>query len=416
MYALIVEPQPRRVGLYTAAAEAEGLPAVVAATMEEVPELVAKHGQPVLCLVEWTLASLDGFRVLRELAEGGRRRPAAVVVSAFAALRDSAWLRREEFGIEAVLSTDLEPEVLVLAFKRALRRVPEPPAERHAEPEVRYALAHFAAMLAHLDQPVALWAEDGRLRLVNPALGELLQCPAEQMVYFNRSQFAALVADRTGDAAFARELSTPGNPLPEGREVTIPGAVPRIFRWSSKSIDLPGGRGRLDTWRDVTAERELARIALTDPLTGLANRRGGEEILRRESARALRSRIPLCVALLDIDHFKAVNDRFGHSVGDEVLRSVAQATLAALRASDAAARWGGEEFLLILADTGLGLGRIVCQRVRMAVEARSILPNHPVTVSIGCAEVGPGESVEAAIESADERLYAAKKSGRNRVL
>jgi diguanylate cyclase (GGDEF)-like protein len=144
------------------------------------------------------------------------------------------------------------------------------------------------------------------------------------------------------------------------------------------------------------------------------NRRGGEDALAREVARTRRHRTPLSLALLDLDHFKRVNDEYGHPVGDAVLRIVASRVLQTLRITDAAARWGGEEILLVLPDAALPAARMVVDRVRLAIAQAPPGELPAVTVSAGVAEIGPDdESWRPVVARADEKLYQAKAEGRN---
>jgi diguanylate cyclase (GGDEF)-like protein len=162
----------------------------------------------------------------------------------------------------------------------------------------------------------------------------------------------------------------------------------------------------------------LERQSLEDPLTGLANRRQFDARFADELARAQRFDHPLTVALLDIDHFKRVNDGCGHSVGDEVLRTVALLLRRECRAIDVVARHGGEEFVILLPETGLEGARVVCEKVRAAIERYAWAKLHvqlTVTASLGVFELAPGMDAGGALERADQLLYAAKQGGRNRV-
>jgi two-component system cell cycle response regulator len=161
----------------------------------------------------------------------------------------------------------------------------------------------------------------------------------------------------------------------------------------------------------------LERLSRTDALTGLFNRRHLEEELAHAFTGALRHHDPLAVLLLDIDHFKSVNDTYGHPAGDAVLCVFAQRLCDQLRAGDIAGRWGGEEFLVILPRTDLAGAMRVAERVRRATEAAPVTTNGSsigLTVSGGCA-LGPGTSVDALMRAVDAQLYAAKAAGRNRV-
>ncbi|MFO1425885.1 MAG: GGDEF domain-containing protein [Steroidobacteraceae bacterium] len=164
---------------------------------------------------------------------------------------------------------------------------------------------------------------------------------------------------------------------------------------------------------DLDKERQRARI---DSLTGLANRAAFEERLAEEVSRWQRAPIPFAVLFWDIDHFKAINDNFGHAAGDRVLREVARCFQARLRASDFVARVGGEEFVALLAGTPPQGAMKVADDVRLSVAA---LRMHfrgtpvPVTVSCGVTELRAGDTTEIVIDRADSALYSAKKHGRN---
>jgi diguanylate cyclase (GGDEF)-like protein len=156
--------------------------------------------------------------------------------------------------------------------------------------------------------------------------------------------------------------------------------------------------------------------AFTDHLTGLANRRRFERQLEREVARTRRYGRPFCLLLLDIDHFKLVNDTHGHEAGDEALRRLANALQAGTRGIDTAARIGGEEFALVLPETDRARGLEVAERLRQAIKETDIQPAGHITVSIGLAECTVAFSdVRELFAVADAALYEAKRAGRDRV-
>jgi diguanylate cyclase (GGDEF)-like protein len=161
---------------------------------------------------------------------------------------------------------------------------------------------------------------------------------------------------------------------------------------------------------------ETRRLANNDGLTGLPNRRRATERLEVEVSRSQRYKNPMAVALCDVDHFKQVNDKFGHNMGDDVLVQVAKALAASLRQVDLIGRWGGEEFLVILPETTLEGARIVGDRLRKAVESMPPFPDGPqsITCSVGMAVFESDASTTAFVERADQALYRAKRSGRNR--
>ncbi|WP_275545516.1 histidine kinase N-terminal 7TM domain-containing protein [Pseudomonas sp. Marseille-Q0931] len=164
---------------------------------------------------------------------------------------------------------------------------------------------------------------------------------------------------------------------------------------------------------------QLREQALCDPLTGLYNRRYLDEFFDRELARAQRENLPLALALIDLDHFKQLNDEYGHLVGDDVLKSVAQHLLDNLRSTDAVFRIGGEEFLLILSGLNAQAAHARLESLRMqlaSVEHPTRMGTMPVTLSAGIA-VWPanGGQLDALLHAADIALYAAKRGGRNRI-
>ena len=167
---------------------------------------------------------------------------------------------------------------------------------------------------------------------------------------------------------------------------------------------------------DITDKKRVEALSVTDRLTGLFNRLKLEEAFDSELERAKRYGHPLSVVLFDVDHFKQVNDSFGHQVGDEVLVSVAQLTKDNVRAIDVAGRWGGEEFLLLCPETELSGAMAMAEKLRSAIETFDFPAVGRITASFGVAEAKPDESEASLTHRADEALYQAKGSGRNRVV
>jgi diguanylate cyclase len=171
-------------------------------------------------------------------------------------------------------------------------------------------------------------------------------------------------------------------------------------------------------------EDRLRALARTDALTGLCNRGELNRQLEKETARARRYAVPLSMILLDIDFFKAVNDRYGHQIGDEVLKWIAKILRENARLTDTAARYGGEEFAVILPETNISQALIVAERIRAQIETSPYQPigdtstsiEIPLSASLGLAEWSPADTELNLVESADQALYQAKKEGRNRVI
>jgi len=169
----------------------------------------------------------------------------------------------------------------------------------------------------------------------------------------------------------------------------------------------------------VKKEAELQLMASTDSLTQLPNLRAFRQNYSREVARARREENPLIVGMLDVDHFKRINDAYGHHMGDHVLRVLAQLLSEQLRASDLVARVGGEEFALLMPQTELEQAQLICERVRVTV-ARHRFGTHSqplnISISVGLAQLEPSDDEERVLRAADHALYQAKNEGRNRVV
>lgn len=170
--------------------------------------------------------------------------------------------------------------------------------------------------------------------------------------------------------------------------------------------------------RDLT--ESLRDASLKDALTGLGNRRYLMQRLDEEAARALRARRPLCIAILDVDEFKRINDDHGHDVGDRALCSIAAVFDDVLRDYDIVGRWGGEEFLILLPDTELDSGLRIAERIRaqiaeLRIEDAPEASGNPITLtaSIGLTVYERGERIAATVARADNALLSAKRAGRN---
>ena len=168
--------------------------------------------------------------------------------------------------------------------------------------------------------------------------------------------------------------------------------------------------------RELNAE--LDKAMRTDFLTGLMNRRAFYDRINAELSRSKRHKRPLCIILADVDKFKSVNDKYGHGIGDAVLKVVAQAFVENLRTEDLRVRWGGEEFLAMLPETDARGAVSAAEKLREWIEAKEIQASGvslKVTMSLGVAEKAD-KTIDDAIREADQALYQAKESGRNRVM
>jgi len=188
----------------------------------------------------------------------------------------------------------------------------------------------------------------------------------------------------------------------------------------AKSLQALNESLRSEAEQRTRLAEELFRMATTDQLTGTLSRRRLFDLGNYEIAKTTRSHDPLTVLLLDLDHFKQINDGHGHSVGDDVLRHFARIASGMIRKTDIFARYGGEEFVILLPSTAVQGGQEIAERLlaTLAVTPLCIPPiNITVTASAGLAQVQPGdEELEQVLLRADNALYEAKRSGRNRVV
>lgn len=212
---------------------------------------------------------------------------------------------------------------------------------------------------------------------------------------------------------FPHALMTVGSPnLFDGLVFALAFAVSHILILTFISASL---------WLDseLTQVRQDAawfqRLANHDFLTDLPNRRHIENILRTTIAQASRGGAPCAALVIDIDHFKGLNDRFGHPTGDEVLREISRRLRSELRAGNTLGRWGGEEFVVVAPQTELREAQQLGERLLYTVRANPILGEHRLTVSIGAAVYRPGDTPETLIDRADRALYRAKQAGRDRL-
>jgi diguanylate cyclase (GGDEF)-like protein len=302
----------------------------------------------------------------------------------------------------------------VMASQRYLATDPE--TESHAGRAA--VLANLLAVLERLEHGILL-LQDGVAVGVTGAMGSLLGVPADKLVGCTADQLSAriqgLVDEQPPRVRDGRLFAREGGIFCEEFELARPRRS--VVRWVTHCLVIPLGELQMVTCTDITADVDLGhesqRLATTDFLTGLRNRMSVELALAQQVLRARHEEQPLCVMLIDVDHFKKINDDFGHLVGDEALRQVAKVISDQLRQSDMVGRWGGEEFIAVLPNTPMMYATRVAERVRAAIEANVVIENRPVTISVGVAEIGEMADGDALIAGADDRLYQAKADGRN---
>lgn len=205
------------------------------------------------------------------------------------------------------------------------------------------------------------------------------------------------------------------------RGMTHGAIAPELLQTEGKQDELDVMLAELSALFDRLAEQRtlLQQQAASDPLTGLANRRTLQARLEEEVRRAERYRRPFSLLLIDIDHFKQINDRLGHAAGDLVLRGLVQELNSNTRHSDLLARYGGEEFVLLLPETDAPSACELAELLRQRVSSLPLIIEGqpcPLTISVGCASLRENEAPAALIERADQAMYRAKRGGRNQVV
>jgi diguanylate cyclase (GGDEF)-like protein len=292
-------------------------------------------------------------------------------------------------------------------------------------------------VLENLDQALVFLDRDHTVRLCNSRALELLRLPAD--VLHENAAFSDIRAFQNARGDFSL-MSAPSSPAVSGSD---PRLFPLIYDWPRpdgttlevRRVQLADGSS-VNTFTDVTerraaeaAVRESERVyrrlaerveelAQIDELTGVLNRRYIMRALSEEMARAQRDAEPCSVALIDLDFFKQVNDRFGHPVGDEVLRSFAIAVGSNIRDVDRLGRYGGEEFLLVLPRADVGEAAEAVDRLRAIIgglDWSAISDSLAVSMSAGVVQIRSDEALDDILTRVDAALYRAKNAGRNRV-
>lgn len=425
-----------------------------------------RSGAPRLLVIDLSLPRADGFAVIRHLrrAPSGAR-TGVIVVSAHESLRNAALKMADSLGISKALPLDIDRPSLKRAIATAMheRETVSMPASRRTS---KAALTTPRTEAGSVDELIS--------RLLFDVTRQFQVAIAAAQVQIRDQRRVAVFGSIT-DPPSSLDWSTIVELLPHAADGDDPLVVPdledhplfgqgversairgfagvqlrradgtswgalgvfdpKVLTLGSEDIDALAALGRqaaadieeriggkqpetpqLPLDRDERFEA-LEQLAATDPLTGLANRRGCEKSIAGEISRAERERKPLSCIMLDIDRFKQVNDTQGHQAGDQVLRELSTMLRQSVRAYDIVARWGGEEFLLVLPGADLEAARMLAERIRLGVQKLPTSVPGSVTISAGAAEFDSDYDFEATLRTADRRMYEAKAAGRNCVV
>lgn len=441
---LVVDDQAANVRLLEARLQAEYFDVCTASDGFEAIE-VARNQQPDLILLDVMMPRMDGYETCGKLkADPSTRHIPVVMVTALDQREDR--IRGLESGADDFLTKPID-DVALFARVRSLLRL------KTLLDELRYreSNAAFAELHADINEEQAegykavIVSADPRAAkryataLPNSVTPSCYTDPAKA-VAAARAGTDLLIVDLTAADYDGLRLCARVRSDAETRQLPILAVVsPDDVAKAVRALDLGvndiihrpvdagelNARARTQLRRKRYADRLRASLdqslemAVTDPLTGLHNRRYISSRLRQALAGANNGGAPVSVLIADIDHFKSINDLYGHEAGDHVLQGFAKRMHAALRALDLAARYGGEEFLVVMPGAGMAEAQIAAERLRAEIADTPFLledgTDIAVTVSIGLAQAQVGETFESLLRRADVALYAAKHDGRNQV-
>jgi diguanylate cyclase (GGDEF)-like protein len=461
-YVLIAISNVTRVAAFRhVVVESLRLETVVVRDGDDAVQEMTRRGMPALLIVDLSLPRVDGFTIVRRVRRASTdQQTSIIVVSAHNSLRAAARELSSSLAISGILPLDVDAPTLRNTIfagldparsQRAATTTEDAPAIRPSPPldpeEVveraaveirrRFGVPVSAGYLRLSDQESLTFHIASRdtepalqpldlvdltvLRQVAESTEPLIVPSVDNHPLFASTKdpaktlrgFAAVPIASTRDHARAALCVMDSKPLT--LSATEIDALAAFGRHAGLELDrvsavAPERKPVVEMPEDVEA---LQHLASTDPLTGIANRRGGEKHIANEISRAKRERRPLSCILIDIDRFKTVNDTFGHQAGDQLLRDVSALLRRTVRAYDILVRWGGEEFLLVLPGVGLDLARVLADRLRAAVESLDTHGLGPVTVSAGAAEFENDYDFASTLRTADRRMYQAKAAGRN---
>ena len=288
--------------------------------------------------------------------------------------------------------------------------------------ELKQTKAKIPMIIQSSPYPIIISAlKDDRLLLVNEKAAALFNIDMHNIKQFRTEEY---FVDANARKELLQKLSI--SPVVENYQAILRKPNTNEAFWleiSARVMDYENEVALYSAFKDITAQKKheqaLFEKAVLDPLTGCYNRRQFQELAMKEIRRAWRYDSQFCLMMMDIDHFKRVNDTYGHAFGDEVLKMMARVCKQALRETDIFARFGGEEFIVLLTNTDLAGGTIVAERVRQSIEQCGIpLSNGDIfhfSVSVGVVGSNASDDLDELIKRADSALYIAKENGRNQV-
>ncbi|MDK2776440.1 MAG: diguanylate cyclase [Pseudomonadota bacterium] len=311
-------------------------------------------------------------------------------------------------------NNDAEPEYRELQRRLRDRLVKERGVRVDIDDVLREERSVWRVLFDNSRDGIVVINTKGEVVDANPAFARMLGYPLQEIyglsvwdwdAEFDRQHILGLLAEVEGEGTYF-----------ETRHRRKDGSVFDV-ELSNSSVIFTGEKLVFSIGRDVSERKEnerlMRQLVSTDALTGLLNRRELSDRLSQELERLRRSPGHLSLILFDIDFFKKINDRFGHAAGDQALIRVSRSAHNLIRSTDSLARWGGEEFLLLLPDTDLTAALAVAEKIRSAIERSAADSDTAVTASFGVTQALPGDKSTSFIRRADQAMYEAKRAGRN---
>lgn len=370
---------------------------------------------PDVVITDIRMPFMDGLSMIRSIRESGGD-PFVIVASGYG--EEESYLDAIELGVNLFIKKPYRAEDIFSGLNRASN---ETARRRHDA----YRRALSDGLLAHV--PNCHLLTDGKTILYFNDPQSILPCPArerQELGPYLRANFTITLRHRMAQSSLPQSVET-WLSRHAGREFILAGngccrnGHPTRFLLRLDLVRIHGQDRYLLTFTDISrieSERErFYHLAGRDFLTGVANRQAFESELAREIGRSKRYGSHLCLAMLDIDDFKNVNDTFGHQTGDSVLVALARSVTAGVRITDIVCRFGGEEFMVIMPQTELS-GAVGCaKKLGQSIAGQDFGIKRPLTVSQGVAQFNLDETAQTLVRRVDSALYSAKNGGKNRV-
>ncbi|MBF0214125.1 MAG: diguanylate cyclase [Magnetococcales bacterium] len=374
--------------------------------------------KPDIIVTDILMPTLDGLAMTKMIRDTDSEIPIIVTT---AHNDEEYFLRSIDLGIDRYVLKPTNPHTLLKALSHCARALWRRREQESANRYVRFVL--------DIQPNLLLVTDHERLEYINRAFLNFLGYPSLENFLADGADLGEWLLTRAGEPFGVQE--SPGcwiqTLLATSQEQgvvylrgTASGEAPTTATPFAITFNaLPELNKFIFSFSDIThLEKEKQQLevqAFTDALTGTCNRARLQGVLNAELRRAHRHEIPLSIILCDIDHFKRINDQFGHQTGDDVLRQVAALMSANIRAEDILARWGGEEFMIVSPQNDLENMRQLAEKLRALIESGQFAAAGHITCSFGVAQRQANDTIRELTERADRALYAAKNGGRNRV-